>query len=447
MLLAGHTINHYRIEKDLNFGQFAISYQATDQRDGKDVFFKEYTDPTSFQGALFDQFVKQQRYMTGVLRGIEVAETIYETFEEDGRHYQAKQFMVGKPLDSFLEDGPSLKERLVYASVFLYALRKVHAAGIVHGDLKPQQVYLSRNPSVGLGFDVRIVDFDFCWVPGKFKPIYRVHTPYFQSPEHVRGEDVVFASDGYTAGLMLCDILCNVHPVKAELYAMLGPSAEIDAAELEERVGRLVIAGAPKPAYEYVPADLRDLWPRDLLDLVHQLLRPTAASRPTLETVHRALLDHISALEGSPAPAPRPTPKPEDAKVAKPEESMPPRPPVPAPPVEKAAERRVPIRVELHASRGSMYLSYHKDSVVARADGKLTGDTNYKFMAGEQFELKKSAEGWVIVGRPGTPNATLLKDRELGTMPELLSEGDVIKVGNLASGNLIEFKVKLIYED
>jgi serine/threonine protein kinase len=100
------------------------------------------------------------------------------------------------------------------------ALQAIHTAGIAHGDLKPQNVLVRADDSVvlsdfGIARSLRPGD------PEAPLPETRIGTPFYLSPEQARGEPVTPASDLYSLGVMLFEMLAGERPYAAESLAQL----------------------------------------------------------------------------------------------------------------------------------------------------------------------------------------------------------------------------------
>ena len=135
-------------------------------------------------------------------------------------------------------------------------------------------------------------------------------TPGYLSPEHLRGEKPTTASDVFTIGIILGELLGNGHPFDR---------VRGDAAAYKDAV----LAGRFTPVRLQGPLGESDEFAAEFARWIQLCLQPTAAARPTCEELHKALLQ---LDKGNPAPAPEPPSLPPD---------MPPLPPEAAPEAEK----------------------------------------------------------------------------------------------------------------
>jgi serine/threonine protein kinase len=121
----------------------------------------------------------------------------------DGRPYLVMAFVEGAPV-SVHARGLSVRRRLTVFRDVCRAVAVVHRRHVVHGDLKPSNVYVTP------GGRVTLLDFGSARRPGG--PLAGAHpllTPEFAAPEQVLGGPVSEATDVYALGLLLHEVLCG----------------------------------------------------------------------------------------------------------------------------------------------------------------------------------------------------------------------------------------------
>ncbi len=209
----GENIHNYTIEDLKTIGDCAISYFAHNEA-GERVFLKIYKSPTRRAAALFQQFIDQQLFLKEKLDHIDGAETILEVLElESAFHCQVKEFIIGDDLSCYLSENSLAHEEKVHLALnIVKALMQIHEHGIVHADLKKEQIFVEKDTEFRGLQNIRIIDFDFSRIPELHEPVYRVATPYYASPEYLRGETVDFSSDIFALGIILFELFCDEYP-------------------------------------------------------------------------------------------------------------------------------------------------------------------------------------------------------------------------------------------
>lgn len=147
--------------------------------------------------------------------------------QPDGSKYMVTEFLDGEPLASRIERSGRLSEAEVVpiALQLLSGLAAAHRAGVIHRDLKPDNVFLLREKAGHPDF-VKIIDFGI----SKFSQLdsdglsmtktgMLVGTPYYMSPEQARGKGGIDArADIYAVGVMLYECLSGRVPFEAESF-------------------------------------------------------------------------------------------------------------------------------------------------------------------------------------------------------------------------------------
>jgi serine/threonine protein kinase len=376
----GQLIGRYKIIKHLGTGNYALAYKA--EADGKEVFFKQYIDPTEYLGDVFHQFVKQQKRLTEILKDIEEAENIYETFEIDGIHHQAKEWMKGQDLRNYMgaKTGLTTKERRLIAIVFVYGLGKLHEKKIIHNDIKPEQVFLQEEPNIEMKYLVKITDFDFSTIDSEYEAVYKVTTPFYSSPEFLRGERRSYPSDIFTAGIVLYEILCGDIPY--------------DVPSLEEFEKKALAYGARRAN------QLNPEIPGDVADILFRTLNPNPGQRPSLEEVHKVLIAWSIGGEVFPG------------------------------------------KVQFSSSESWIRPVVHKTEVIGREWCRIF--PSYVYVSKEQFEIIKGPKSWKIRGLPGVKNETFLNGEKITGVEKDLKSGDEVFIGNKETRKGLILIVKLL---
>ena len=433
----------YRIVKELNQGGFAFAYKATDET-GQVVFFKQYKSPSKLVPWFKDYFsyedeLNRRLREDPVLKSASIyANEVFlgrpcgpdgEPVTKHENIFQVFPFVEG---NINLEDMISKKasafdwEKRVYAStVFAFAMRKLHDADIVHCDLKPENVQVREDPTIGMRYRPLLIDMDWSILSDRRAPWHGeqgyVGTVGYMSPEHMRGEAPQEASDVFTSAIIIAQVLADAHPFASHL----------GADDLNDYVlsGRNDFSSSGIPFKGGVTDTFRDL--------LMKAFSPNASARPTMEQIHKELMlicKSLGKLPPPPVPSKTEPPKTEPPKTEPPKTEPPKTEPPPPPPTAKLIMRG--DRGEF-ATRATFRMD-QKTLARASSQANFADGTN-------QFTVQVSGGNWSIVGNSKVANPTTLNGAEVGDSPMPLKDGDTIALKGRSSGKTaMELKVQIV---
>src|SRR5215469_3850822 len=156
---------------------------------------------------------------------------------DDGSAYLVTEYVPGKTLDAVLalKEGPvPLARAGVWAGDLANALCRAHKAGIIHGDVKPANIFVTDDGQIKLG-DFGIARFA-TQVSGSASLI---GTPAYLSPEQIKGEAQDHRSDIFSVGIVLYQLTTGVRPFDGSSVAA---------------VCAQIVAKQPAPPSRYNPA-------------------------------------------------------------------------------------------------------------------------------------------------------------------------------------------------
>src|SRR5687767_4604394 len=236
-LKLGDTLRGYRVTKVFGPGAMAISY-AAESPDGRRIFLKQYKSPAPTV-IWYEPFIAYQQELAARVRGGKAgnyAVRLVDAFEERWGgpcYFQAYEFVeYGADLQHILDaeredhrrsgvapasDPAVWAQHVTWAKVLMAGIAGLHESKVVHADLKPPNVYLIRDPSIAAGFQLKLIDMDFSLLADRRAPWHGfqgyVGTDNYRSPEHMtKGATPGPASDVFTCGLILYELLAGVHP-------------------------------------------------------------------------------------------------------------------------------------------------------------------------------------------------------------------------------------------
>lgn len=256
---------------------------------------------------------------------------------DDGSFFLVLEYVQGKSLRELLSEGPVPVDRAVHIALQIAgALNRAHGLGIVHRDMKPENVMLVERD--GDPDFVKVLDFGIAKVPvGElFKdsaPKSRQQltqlgivygTPEYMAPEQALGQDVDARADLYALGIILYEMLTGSRPFEADSpVKLLGMQVTQAPPLLRERAPDLVVP----PSLEVLlfkllekeapsrPQSSREVF--EILEGIRAILRPgggigSQPSYPNLAFISSPQLEIVSAntaidLLAAPRPAPGPT--------------------------------------------------------------------------------------------------------------------------------------------
>jgi tRNA A-37 threonylcarbamoyl transferase component Bud32 len=146
--------------------------------------------------------------------------TLYAVGEHEGRPYLALEFIDGESLRARLAEGPlPIGEALRYCRAVADAIAEAHRRGLVHADLKPENIVLARDGRV------RVVDFGLARL-ARGASNAGSGTPAYMAPERWRGAPPTGAIDIWALGVTLHELVTGVRPFPEAALLHLSFTAE-----------------------------------------------------------------------------------------------------------------------------------------------------------------------------------------------------------------------------
>jgi serine/threonine-protein kinase len=142
---------------------------------------------------------------------------------QDGRVFLAMELLAGKTLDQHAEKGLAWREASRLAIQATFALEAAHGAGLVHRDLKPQNLFLTNEGELKLlDFGVAMALADTAGEEKRQKGFAVFGTPEYMAPEQVAGESVDARCDVYALGCVLYELVTGSRPFEGSPVVVMG---------------------------------------------------------------------------------------------------------------------------------------------------------------------------------------------------------------------------------
>jgi serine/threonine-protein kinase len=218
----------YRIESVIGEGGMGAVFAATHTVTEKRVALKWMRPDLVGQHGAVQRFMREAQ-AAGRLNHPNVVD-IYDIGEHDGSPFLVMEYLQGEPLGAALERALLSPQQVV--RFLLPAMRGVaaaHASGVVHRDLKPDNIFLVKNPD-GSVREPKVLDFGISKITsadGQINPRLTrtgavMGTPYYMSPEQLRdAAEIDGRTDVYAFGVILYEALTGRVPFDAENYSAL----------------------------------------------------------------------------------------------------------------------------------------------------------------------------------------------------------------------------------
>lgn len=267
--LINKQINQYKIERKIGEGGMGAVYLAKDAKLERRVAVKLLSNEFAQDATRRNRFFQEAK-SASALNHPNIL-TVHEIGEFEGTHFIVTEFIKGRTLNQYLaEERPTLQAVLEIATQIASALSAAHEAGIIHRDIKPDNVMV-RNDGI-----VKVLDFGIAKLIDMVKPDeidneaetrakpatipgMIIGTPAYMSPEQARGLQIDLRSDIFSFGVLL--------------YEMIAGKPPFDGVTKMDVIGS-ILKDEPKPLSEHQPEI-----PHELEHIVQKTLRKDREQR------------------------------------------------------------------------------------------------------------------------------------------------------------------------
>lgn len=204
----------YEIHELIGAGGMAMVYRAYDTLDDRTVAIKILKDEFSANDEFIRRF-KNESKAIAVLNHPNIVK-VYDVSFGDVIQYIVMEYIDGITLKEYIElqdNNISWKEAVLFTTQILQALEHAHSKGIVHRDIKPQNIMLLQDGTI------KVTDFGiarFSSVETRTMTDKAIGSVHYIAPEQAKGELTDGKTDIYSVGVMLYEMLAGKLPFEAD---------------------------------------------------------------------------------------------------------------------------------------------------------------------------------------------------------------------------------------
>ena len=252
----------YRLLSPLGAGGMAVVYKAQDLALGRLVAVKILREPHTNDPEFLARFQQEARAAANLAHPNIV--TVHDFGRDGGRNYIVMEYIEGKDLKTLIKEGAPFKvDRALDIAIQICAgIGYAHRSGLVHCDVKPQNILVTPDGRV------KVTDFGIAKALASLQPGETTDivwgSPQYYSPEQAAGEMPTPASDVYSLGVVMYEMLAGRLPFVASTQPALAmmhlrdepPRLTLFNPALPETLERIVHkVMAKEPSARYRTAD------------------------------------------------------------------------------------------------------------------------------------------------------------------------------------------------
>lgn len=281
-LSIGQTVGHYRLVDLLGRGGMGVVYRAQDLRLERYVALKFLAPGSSTKRGDENDRVLAESRATATMNHPAIV-TLHDIFEFDGELVAVMEYVEGRSLRRMLGEPLSLGFALRLVGQLADALSYAHGRGIIHCDLKPENIHVSPSNTP------KILDFGLARLIARSGEAAMAETPLvgtmgYLAPERLLGREATASADVYALGVILFECLTGRAPFPAHDAGQLF----VDTLAATPAPPSSLVSAIPRPIDELTMRCLAKS-PRDRLQ-PHEIVGAIGRLLTELETAPVVLL-------------------------------------------------------------------------------------------------------------------------------------------------------------
>ncbi|MEA2700467.1 MAG: eukaryotic-like serine/threonine-protein kinase [Myxococcales bacterium] len=292
--LIGSKVGNFRLAGRVGAGGMGVVYVAEHDLMGKKAAVKVLLPALSSNKEIVGRFFNEARAATKINHPSIV--DIYDFgYHQTGHAYIVMEFLGGQSLTALLKKGLHFGRVVDIAWQLGSALGAAHRHGIVHRDVKPDNIFVIPDPATPTGDRVKVLDFGIAKLTAE-EGMASLHTrtgaimgtPLYMSPEQCRGSgEVDHRSDIYAMGVIMFEMACGQPPFVRRGFGELISAHIFEAPPLLSSLNPAV-----PPAYEAIVMRMLQKDPQDRYQSTDEIEADLAAINP----------EAVANVAGIPAP-------------------------------------------------------------------------------------------------------------------------------------------------
>ena len=254
--MIGKTISHYKILEKLGEGGMGVVYKAKDTKLDRFVALKFLPLHLTKSQNERDRFIQEAKAASAINHPNVCV--IHDIQEQDDPQFIIMEYVDGETLSDKIKAGNINKKVAIdYAIQIADALKAAHEKGIIHRDIKSENIMIT---STG---QVKVMDFGLAKLKGSLKltkTSSTVGTLAYMSPEQIQGGEIDARSDIFSFGVVLYEMLSGRLPFQGEydsamMYSILNNDPELIIGMPNELAKVVIKILVKDPRERYYPID------------------------------------------------------------------------------------------------------------------------------------------------------------------------------------------------